>query len=1257
MNFKESTNKETLTKSLKLELKPATETIAAIKNDKLNELDEELRNQMNEYKPYIDKVIVAILNQSMENAKIDFLSLIELKEMLETSDSTDFENKKEILNKIRDEKENIKKEVVKAIEENLPKPLRSIKDISSAKFLKDVMPDVLAVLNMTAEEKNTALILADILSSYTISMNKFLLTRVTALSAWAPSRVLENFEIYVNNVEIIKAFVESDDSADFIKDYPEVFSIISKDYYRYLLSQEAIDGYNKIISGECNESGIVKKGYNQYVNEINQAHASTKEYKGAYYKKAKQLFKQILVPEKKQFSIEKIKNDDEQRKLIVEFQNIVTNKDMVDVYNLLRDEKKENVFISGRNLHTFSHISCGEHLTIPAKLIDLKEKSLEEQKKNLTKKSDIKKIDKLIDKVSELVKEEKYSVAELEMIMNDNQLFERFLNKAFEKYSFTIKNAQKLEDNYVLDRRKIFRSPESKEFIKDYFDSIIDYRKCISVFKCKDIPVEAADFYNKYEEKLETLKPITKAVNLTRNYLTAKPKDLAEENPVCFGMSGKSNLSWWKVLDKKLASNKAVIVRRDNKYYFAETNPFAKPIVINRVDSSNVEFLSYTTSQNPMLLFPMRAFTTNVKEAFKSKDVMEVPYEYADGLMVTREIFEIKEKNLFTTGAVKKGIVSKEEMKSALEKMIDFYKEACKVDPVYKRFNFVFKDTKDYEDIGLFFDDAKLCTTKAEWVPIDEKSFDDAVESGDLLCFLITNLHMYKDDLSKTSYAETFLHIMSDENLKELNFRLNSAPGVTFRKASMPFKITHKKGSILLDKRNIYGEPIDDVYEELYNFVNGRLKESELSDAALAQKDLIKTKVCKYDIQKYKRYQEDKYFISLSYVINNKLSPRQKNNINEEVTMMFDKGCKVLTVVRGTTDLLYYCLYDENKNLIKKESLNMLYNTDYSKKLRLLSDKRNREKSENWNYDLQVNSVKESFLKFAIAKITEIAIENNAIIVIEKFNENYKNKMQAIDNQVFKSFENKLKNRLLDYRKNTTSGESAVISNPLQLTKNLPSAETPFQNGILFSENSSYTSNMCPKTGFVNLFDLADIRTNGKKREFLSKFDEIRLLGDRVYFSFDYCNFQLKNKIDAKKLNKTKWQVIAGKPKTVYNKEKGCYEYIKNPVLKAYNILEKEQIFNIEKASDKQIKALYQLFEDAVSKNIVKKCKEVEKEYFSSPVTEDDDMLSVAEVTAINLTNKFWYYISLEKGDFVVEQWFNTVQENIINNYNNTKVA
>ena len=109
MNFKESTNKETLTKSLKLELKPATETIAAIKNDKLNELDEELRNQMNEYKPYIDKVIVAILNQSMENAKIDFLSLIELKEMLETSDSTDFENKKEILNKIRDEKENIKK--------------------------------------------------------------------------------------------------------------------------------------------------------------------------------------------------------------------------------------------------------------------------------------------------------------------------------------------------------------------------------------------------------------------------------------------------------------------------------------------------------------------------------------------------------------------------------------------------------------------------------------------------------------------------------------------------------------------------------------------------------------------------------------------------------------------------------------------------------------------------------------------------------------------------------------------------------------------------------------------------------------------------------------------------------------------------------------------------------------------------------------------------------------------------------------------
>lgn len=1244
MKFADATKREKMTKSIKLELKPVPSTIKTIEHYGLNKLDELLKEEMDEYKPYIDMAVVSILNQSLDNAKIDFSTLISLENELKST-SIDFETKRELVKKIDAEKTNIKKCVVKEIEKNMPKPLRSIKDITSAKFLKEYMPVAVKSLDISSKEKARVGVLSENLASFTSATGKFLITRATALGTWAPSRVIENLDIYLSNINAFKTFVESDDAKDFVKENPEILSMITEEYYSCILSQNAIDGYNKIISGECNENGIVTKGYNQYVNELNQTHAATKEYKGVYYKKAKQLYKQILVPQEKQFTIEKVKSDDELRKLITELQESITSESILDICRFLRDSKKSDICISGKTLHVFSHISCGEHSIISKKIEDIKENELLEEKKHLKKKSELKKIDSLIDNISSVVREGFYSVADLELIMDDNRLYKRFLNKLFEQFDIVINNANKLEEEHIFDKRKLFGSDISKKLIKNYFDALITFRQYISLFKCDNHSGSSSNFYNEYDEQLSVLDSLTKAYNLTRNYLTASPKDFSEENPVCFGLSSKANRSWWKSSDAKLMGNKAAIVRKENKYYFVETNPLKRPTVVKQVENSNISFMSYTTLQNPMMMFPKRTFTENVKEAFKDTTIMEVPYEYGNELMITRELFEIKEKNLFTVGAVKSGLITEDGMKSALAKMIDFYKKICIVDPMLNRFTFNFKETDKYNDIGLFFDDAKVCTTKAEWICVDEKIFNDAVNDGSLLCFLITNLHMYKDGLSKTSYANTFLYMMSNENMKELNFRLNSAPSVTFRKASMPFKITHKKGSILLDKRNINGEFLRaDVYKELYNYVNGNKDENNLSADALIQKELIKTKVCKYDIQKFKRYQDDKYFISMSYTINYKLPSRSKNPINEEVAELIDGKYKTLTVVRGTTDMLYYCLYGENKKLIKKESLNILNGIDYSEKLRSMSFERKNEMSENWNYDLKVKDIRNSYLNFAIAKIIDIAVENNAVIVIERFNEQFKNKMQAIDNQVFKTFETKLESRLLDYRKNMVNGESATISTPLQLVQNYSFSGTPLQNGILFRIDASYTNNMCPETGFVNLFDLTSIKTNAKKREFLSKFKEIKLCGDKIYYSFDYSDFSLKSKLDVNALDKTSWTIVVGKPKTVYDKENKIYTYVKQPVREVYDILGGEQIFYIETASDVQIKALYQLLEDTLKRTTVKQCKDVKKEYYSSPVTTEDTMMPIVELKASNLANKFWYYMSLEKGEFTLERWLNMSQ-------------
>ena len=251
--------------------------------------------------------------------------------------------------------------------------------------------------------------------------------------------------------------------------------------------------------------------------------------------------------------------------------------------------------------------------------------------------------------------------------------------------------------------------------------------------------------------------------------------------------------------------------------------------------------------------------------------------------------------------------------------------------------------------------------------------------------------------------------------------------------------------------------------------------------------------------------------------------------------------------------------------------------------------------------------------------------------------------MCAIDNQVYKIFETKLENRLLDYRrKDIASGEVGSISKPMQLGKS--NGTKSMQNGILFHMNSAYTKNICPETGFVNLFNLSSTNTISSQREFLEAFDTIEVHGDLICFHFDYKNFKVNEKIKVKELNKTNWTVIVGKPRTVFNREVKAYEYVEYPAREFICSLNGDTTINVSDLDNKQVRSLFELFKTTIFYTTVKKCNKVSQEYYTSPVTEyDDTTMTPSMVLTKMLAKKLWYHMSLAddfSGDYTTN-WLN----------------
>ena len=1239
MNQIDFTNREKLTKSLKLELQPEDATKRAIKTQGLMEANSAVLENAKKLEYYIDIVIKDIITKGLEHLSFDMDAIYE-----------SYVNRLTNIKEYEEKKNELIDATTSCVSNYLPKGIKKLEDINSANFLKEILPSVLQNSNISEKEKENGLHLIEKMSSCGSLMEKFLITRVATVSTIMPKRVVENFEIYAENISHIKTFLDSSYAKDFLIDFPELTSMSSASYYEFCATPDGITGYNQVISGINNKNGIVTKGYNGYINELNIAHKHDPEYNGTFFRTIKPLHQQILMPKEKQFTIGKITNDEELCSLLKETIEYAPKKALFDIVEHMKTADVNSIVIDGEQLHQLSHLVYDNHAIINDKIKVILSAEIENEMTKTTKKSEIRNLENRLESLTTTIGKSVYTIKQVQEMTDDKELYKKYIAAISSLYKSVVNQTENLKEENILDGRKVFGRAKAKIVVKNYLDSLIAFRTATSIIiPKKENDLQDVFFYEKLESLREPLSCYTRAYNLCRNYLTSKPKDIATEHIMCFGQALQMQNSWWKESEPKIKAGKCALLEKDGKYYYITKSPLAKPIeIMTTSEPTGYRMLSYFKGQDASKLFAKITFCKAVKDAFNSTSVEKVENPLVPGLIITREQYNYYMSKTYALDSVRKGKTTEDERKHALTVIIDLYKEMSFLYEFTACFDYKFKETEEYNDIGLFMEDANRCMTKASWVNIDKTQMDEAIENGVLLSFLITNRNMYQDNNVKTTYARTFLHMISPENLENMNFKLNANPTVTFRPACIPMDITHPKGSILVNKMDSLNRKIPgNAYVELLDYYNNRKNKESLSKSALEYLPYCVTKVADYDIAKNYRYMVDKFFISFSYGINTAtVSDRARNTISEEVYENIKNGYKVVSVVRGTTDMLYYILYDEFGNILEKRSLNKINGVDFQEKLRVLDRERKEEMTDKWNSDITVTNIKHSYVNFAIAEIMKVAVKNNAIILIEKLDENFKNKMALIDNQVYKIFETTLKNRLLDYRtKDITMGQPGSISNPMQLGK--VTLGEPIQNGILFRMNGSYTKNMDSTTGFVNLFNFNNVNTVAAKRKFLSQFTSIKINGTMVEFSFDYKNFSIRNTIKKDELKKTEWVVYAGKPKTYYDSVKSCYVMNKCPAMDVITLFESaSQELTKKELSNAQVKALYELFVQTIKQTTVKKCKGNEMEYYSSPVLPDDAIkLSVSENTARCLANKFSYHLQRAEDDSdYTTEWLNYAQ-------------
>lgn len=1049
-------SKYSLSKTLRFELIPIGKTKEFIEKRGLLDKDEHRAENYKKVKKYCDEYHKIFIDDCMSDFKLNS-ELLERYYTLLKKEKRDEEDKKEL--------KTIEDEFRSKISERFQKDKRY-----NGLFGKEIINDYLTNMYKDDKEKFDEISEFKRFTTYFTGFNtnrKNMYVSDEKSTAIAYRLINENLPIFLNNITIfnrIKEILNKEISnvEKNLNEYLQVNSIeeiFQVEYFNEVLTQIGIDDYNIFISGKSKEDGTKIKGFNEIINEYNQKH-------GQKIPKLHLLYKQILSDRNEtSFLIDTIDNDEELVNEIQEFHLILNN-----IINSGLENKIEN--IEKYNLNKI-YINNNLNLTQISKEIyddwsKINNKISEDYDKKYTGKNKIGTEKYEGEKKKYKKNTYEYSIAYLNNLMGNNSIvnyIKRFIidNNVIENIKINFENCDDiLNKKYENQSKELVKDEKSIEKIKKLLDSIKILQEFIKNLIPKEKNIEKDDlFYNYLDEQYEYLNEIIPLYNKTRNYLTQKPYSTEK---IKLNFENDTFLSGWDA--NKVKDNFGVLMLKDNKYYLGIINPNNKKIFDGTETENNencYKKMEYKLLPGPNKMLPKVFFSKSRIDEFNPSE----------------ELLEKYEK-----GVHKKG---KDFDLDFCHELIDFYKQSIEKHEDWKKFNFKFKNTKDYDDIGQFYKDVERQGYRIEFTNYSQEYIDSLVENGDLYLFEI-----YNKDFSKYSKGMPNMHtlywkaLFDKNNLNgKITYKLNGQAEVFYRKASLKLEDTaiHLKNNPIKNK----------------NPLNKR-----------------ETSTFKYDLIKNKRYTVDKFQfhvpITLNFqndgenIINNKVNEYIKNN-----------DVNVIGVDRGERNLIYLSVVNPKGEILYQTSLNEIINEYKKQKIitnyhNLLNEKEEeREKArESWKTIENIKELKEGYLSQVIHKIVELMDKYKAIIVLEDLNNGFKNSRIKVEKQVYQKFEKMLIDKL-NYLvfKNKDVNDDGGLFNAYQLTNTFESFnKLGKQTGVLFYIPAWCTSKIDPTTGFVNLINFK-YESIDKSKSLIEKYTDIKYNDKEKYFEFymDYSNF------------------------------------------------------------------------------------------------------------------------------------------------------
>lgn len=619
-------------------------------------------------------------------------------------------------------------------------------------------------------------------------------------------------------------------------------------------------------------------------------------------------------------------------------------------------------------------------------------------------------------------------------------------------------------------------------------------------------------FYDTYRE--EYAKDIFFPLyNATRNFLTQKPSD---ENKIKLNFESGTLLSGW---DKNKEQEKlGIILRKDGAYYLAIMRKQFSDMLDEKKHPEAYQSgdkvyakMEYKLFPDPKRMIPKVAFAETNKEIFGwTPEIQAIKDKYA----------KFQESKKEDQGAWKNQF---DKVKTA--QLIAYYQNCLIKGGYQETFGLTWKRPQEYAGIGEFNDHIAQQNYKVKFISVDAGYVDERVEKGEMYLFKIKSKDFAEGSTGvKNVHSLYFLQLFAEDNLRQTPVVVQMAGNA---------EIFYREASVEPEK-------------ERRNFPR--------------------------EITKYKRFTEDKVFFHVPIKINAGTdamrSQYQFNKmLNTELIAKRAKDFCIIGIDRGEKHLAYYSVINQKGVIIEEGSLNKINGTDYHK---LLDEKEKERKNDrqSWLPIRQIKDLKRGYISHAVKKICDLAIEHNAIIVLENLNMRFKQIRSGIEKSVYQQLEKQLIDKLghLVF-KGTEDIEVGGILNGYQLAAPFESfKDMGNQTGMVFYTEAAYTSTTDPITGFRKNVYISNSATKEKLEKAIKSFDVIGWDGKKHSYFITYDPAKLADKKEKVKMVSKTWTIYADVPRIRRERDEhgvwNAREINPNDLLKtlfeAWNFVDKE---------------------------------------------------------------------------------------------------